>query len=253
VIPLRGAFAVVMAAATAVVALAQLNLPSNGFWQEPVAVGTQWASVSVMAAFILINEFRAVSHLAYVGRIRDYDLDLRATLSAVLCSVAEVTGANWDELTVCYYRQKGFWVWCRLVRAATVMLGAGGSATPPSLRPGEGLVGVAFVREELLAEEWASFVQTATDQGPVAWKRRGEIARYGLKWGQLRSSSRDQGMIASPTFDHDGMATGCILISGPLKLPDLVDPLMRRILDDLATALSHVGSPPRGWWSAHER
>jgi hypothetical protein len=78
--------------------------------------------------------------------------------------------------------------------------------------------------------------------------------RYGMNWGQLSSGgTRDQGVLAVPTFDRaSGRPTGCVLLSGTLKLDDLQSEGMRHILGDLITALDRLGPPPRGWWSAHE-
>jgi hypothetical protein len=250
---LRAATAVALAVATAVVALAQLALPNRAFWQGQLAVVAQWVSVSAMAAFILVTEVRTISALIRSKACHAYDLDLRAVLSATLCGVVELTGTPWDELSVCYYRPKGLPWDRRLVRTASVMLGAGGADAPVSVGTGEGLVGAAFTRRMILAEDWGEFVRTATDEGPAEWEARNPDLRYGLKWGQLRRSANSKGMLASPTFRMDGAPDGCILLSGTLKLSDLTTYEMRRILEDLATALDRVGPPPRGWWSYRER
>jgi hypothetical protein len=253
VLLLRAATATGLALATAVVALAQLALPNRAFWQGQPAVVAQWVSVSAMAAFIVVTEVRTVSVLLRSKAFHAYDLDLRAVLSATLCRVVELTGAPWDELTVCYFRPKGLPWGRRLIRTASVMLGAGGADAPASAGPGEGLVGAAFARRVILAEDWGEFVRTATDQGPTAWEARDPDLRYGLKWGQLRRSANSRGMLASPTFGVDGAPDGCILLSGALKLSDLTTYEMRRMLEDLATALDRIGPPPRGWWSYRER
>lgn len=251
-IGLRVVLSIGLALATAVVALAQLNLPSREFWQITGSVAAQWASVSAMAVFILVNEFRTVSHLARAARIRDYDADLRSVLSAALFCVVDATGAAWDELAVCYYRPKGRWRRRNLVRMASVALGASTSNMPPSLHPEEGVVGEAFQTQEVVAVDWADFMATALDAGREAWDQRSEGARYRLTWGQLRRSAQDLGLLASATFNGDGEPDGCILFSGPLKSSDLTTPEMQRILADLASALEAVGPPPRGWWRAHE-
>jgi hypothetical protein len=250
---LRVCLAVMLSMATAVVALAQLNLPTREFWQTSLNIGIQWASVAMMAAFILMNEFRAAVHVAQLARIREYDHDLRSALFAALFAVVENTGAPWDEITVCYYRRRGLLRWHRLIRMEAVTMSPFSSNTPSSLRPGEGMAGVAFVSQEIVADDWASFVETATAEGPAAWNKRGDQQRYGLTWGQIRRSTRDHGMIASPTFDSAGDPDGCVVLSGPLKLPDLVGVEMRRVLDDVATTLDRIGSPPAGWWGNHGR
>ena len=70
---LRAAMATGLAVATAVVALAQLELPDRAFWQEPPAVAAQWASVSAMAAFIMVTEFRSIRVLVRGNTFHAYD------------------------------------------------------------------------------------------------------------------------------------------------------------------------------------
>jgi hypothetical protein len=252
VIALRVVLAIVLALATAVVALAQLNLPGKELWQTTGAVAVQWASVSTMSIFILVNEFRIVSHLARAARIRDYDADVRSALSAALFCVVDATGAAWDELAVCYYRPRGVWPRRKLVRMAYVTLGASTSNMPPSVGLGKGVPGEAFQCQEIVAVDWADFMATALEAGRQSWERRSEEARYRLTWGELRRAAQDPGLLATATFSGDGKPDGCILLSGPLKSSDLTTPQMQRILADLAAALEAAGPPPRGWWRAHE-
>ncbi|MGC4780625.1 hypothetical protein ACLQ3A_03120 [Micromonospora zamorensis] len=237
------------AAAGAVVTLAQLNLPSRPFWDEQVVA--QWLSVSLLAFFICYDAARSVNYALRATRIREYDKDLRAALSAIIASVVESTGAPWDEIAVHYYRRRGILLRRRLFQVAAVQAGADiANATQP-IRWGEGVVGVAVDDQVILGEEWRQFVRTATEEGPSAWARRSKRDRYGLTWGQLRRSAQPQGMIASPTFDPDGRPEGCILVSGPLKRVDLEGEAMGRTLDNLATVLDRLGQPPSGWWDAH--
>ena len=249
------------AAAGAVVALAQLHLPSERFWAG--WAGLQWVSVAVLASVIGDDAVRAVNHAVRAARIREYDNDLRAALSAVIGAVVDSTGAPWDEISARYFRRRGLpwpregwperrWSWLlrpRLVQVGAVQAGADLAAD--SLRPGEGVAGLAFADQVVIAEQWRLFARTATEQGPAAWAQRPARARYGLTWGQLRRAAQPEGMVAAPTFDAAGRPDGCLLVSGPVKMPDLVSDNMRQTLDDFATVIDCLGPPPSGWWGAH--
>ncbi|MEV6519490.1 hypothetical protein AB0M37_27320 [Micromonospora chalcea] len=243
--------AVVMATAGAVVTLAQLNLPSSGFWEKQVFL--QWASVLTLAAFVIYDAVRSVNLAIQSARIREYDNDVRACLSAAISAVIEATGAPWDELAVRYYGLRGILFWRRLELIAAVCAGANLVDSQRSFRPGMGVAGQAFLQQVNIAVEWGEFVRSATEAGPGAWAGCGERERYGLSWGQLRRSPQPDGVIASPTFALNGDPNGCIVVSGPLKVVDMAGDNVRRTLDELATVLDQLGSPPRGWWGAHER
>src|SRR5688572_22401154 len=105
VIPLRLARAAVLATAGAVVTLAQLGLPSKKLWDGQEAV--LWASVMIVALFICHDAVREVNYAVQAARIRDYDNDLRAAMSAAVSSVVLSTGVAWDEVAVRYYRRRG--------------------------------------------------------------------------------------------------------------------------------------------------
>lgn len=250
VITLRLARAAVMAAAGAVVTLAQLDLPTRRFWDGQIPL--QWGSVLVLAFFICEEAVRSINYAVQASRILEYDNNLRAALSTAVSAVVSSTGAPWDEVAVSYYRFRRSLYRRRLVRVGAVQAGAGIADRHRFVRPGVGLVGTAFATEKILTKEWRDFVRTATELGPRSWEERTEDDRYGLSWGQLRRSAQPEGMMASPTFAFDGQADGCILLGGPLKMQDMTSDDMRRMLDDLATVLDVLGPPPPGWWGAHE-
>ncbi|GAB3896810.1 hypothetical protein [Microbispora bryophytorum] len=250
-IALRLIRAAVMAAAGAIVTLAQLNLPDRRFWEEQTLL--QWASVVVLTFFIYYDAVRSVNYSVQAIRIRDYDNDLRSALSAAVSAVVLSTGAPWDEVAVHYYRRRRLLFWRWLIRVGAVLAGADVADARRSIRPDVGIVGTAFSTEMVIAEQWRQFVRTATKQGPRAWAQRDERDRFGLSWGQLRRSAQPEGIVASPTFAPNGQPDGCILLSGPFKLSDLTSDEIQRTLDDLATVLDRLGPPPTGWWGAHER
>jgi hypothetical protein len=248
---LRLVRAAITAAAGAVVALAQLNLPNKEFWAGLEAV--QWASVIVVALFLLYDAVWSVNQAVRARQMREYDADLRAAISSAVASIVDVFGVRWDEVSVQYYRSRRPLLRSALVRVTGVRAGASLTDAGRSFRPGVGLVGTAFAERVLVAEQWREFFQTATRQGPQAWEQRAHEQRYGLSWGQLRRSGAHDGAVASPTFAENGRPNGCIMISGPMKEPDLVSDQMGQIIDSLATLLDQAGPPPAGWWSAHAR
>ncbi|MFC3735506.1 hypothetical protein [Paractinoplanes deccanensis] len=249
---LRPVRAAIVAVAGMVVTLAQLNLPSKEFWAGQEVL--QWISVAVVAAFLFYDALWSVNLAFRDRRIREYDADLRAAMSAAVALVVDTLGVRWDEVSVQYYRYRRFWFRPnRLVRVSGVRAGAIFAESEESFRPGVGLVGAAFQQRILLGAQWGDFVQSATRLGPVAWEQRDPIQRYGLSWGQLRRSAGPDGIVASPTFAPNGRADGCLVISGPMKAADLVTEPIGQIIDSLATSVDRIGPPPPGWWSAHER
>jgi hypothetical protein len=106
VTPVRVGAVIAVPLATVVVTAAQLNLPNKALWQHSPAIVAQWAGIATLALFILDNEARQVTHLLRAAHIREYDRDLRAELSQVLCAVVDLTGARWDEVEVSYYRPR---------------------------------------------------------------------------------------------------------------------------------------------------
>jgi hypothetical protein len=255
VTPVRVGAVVAVPLATAVVTAAQLNLPNKDVWQHSAAVVAQWASIALLALFIFDNEVRQVTHLLRATRVREYDRDLRSGLSQVLCAVVDLTGARWDEIEVSYYRpRRDLSLRRRLVRVCSLRLGTGTPHGAASWGLRTGVVGTAFAGQEAIGVNWGTFAREAVQGGKTAWDSRSTEDRYGMNWGQMSSwDTRDQGVLAVPTFDRaSGRPTGCVLLSGALKLDDLNSEGMRHILGDLITALDRLGPPPRGWWTAHE-
>jgi len=208
----------------------------------------------VVAVFVLYDAGREVGVAVQAERIRTFDKNLRAILNAAIAEIVDKTGAPWDELTVHYYHRRGGIGGRRLALVGASRAGATEAESQRYVRLNEGVVGVAFVRGEAVAVSWKDFADNATRQGRDAWQRRTHHDRYGLSWGQLRSSLKPESMIASPVFNSDdGNIRGCILISGAIKRPVLTGRPLRQILDEVATAIDRLGPPPRGWWNSHVR
>ncbi|GAB2572727.1 hypothetical protein [Kribbella endophytica] len=248
-IVLRIVRALLLALSTAVVTLAQLDLPDN-FWDRHRT--TLWASAAILSLLILINTGHEVTYFVQSRRIREYDKDVRAVLSGAAGRMVTLCGVPWDQVAVRYFRRRSWVRRGRLAPVAAIMAGADVDEPQRHVKAGTGIVGTAFKDQEVVTEEWAALVRQADTEGRKAWEKRPPEHRYGLSWGQLQQTAPHSGMIASPTFAPSGRPNGCILISGELKGPDLESEATRRVLRDLAVALDRLGPPPRGWWSAHE-
>ncbi|MGW6197291.1 hypothetical protein ACWF0M_14205 [Kribbella sp. NPDC055110] len=250
IVALRVARALLLTASTVVVTLAQLNLPS-GFWAGHKEM--QVASVIVLAVVVLVDTSNEVNYLLQAREIQDYDKDLRSVLSAAAGGMVDL-GVPWDEATVRCYRRRSWLFGRRLGLVGGIKAGADVEEPRHLIRSGVGLVGTAFKDQEIVAEEWAEFVRQGKAEGRALWERRASQERFGMTWGHLQhQTSQPDGMVASPTFPASGRPNGCVLLSGPLKRPELESEGIRRILEDLATSLDRIGPPPRGWWRAHER
>jgi hypothetical protein len=248
---LRLARAVLLAVATAVVALAQLHLPGEPFWEQHHLA--QWISVGLLALLIVGEGAASVAVAVQKDRIHEYDNDVRTTLTVALAQVVDVTGARWDEVAIRYYRRRGFWMWGRLMLVTALQAVAAVRDAQHSVRLGRGLAGVAAETEEIVSEQWRDFVQSATRQGRSAWEACPVAERYGLSWGELRRSAKPEGVVAYPTFGENSRVDGCIVLSGPLKASELTGEQVLNILDSTATSLDRAGPPPRGWWMSRGR
>ncbi|MEU7904703.1 hypothetical protein [Actinoplanes sp. NPDC049118] len=247
--------AAVLAAAGAVVTLAQLELPSRSFWAQRTAL--QWMSVAVVAVAVCYDAVRSVNSAVQARRISRFDNDLRVVLSGTAFRVVEATGAPFNNVAVRYYRLRRRVRGRRLSLIGAFMAGSEVADLSTDVRIGVGVVGTSFSTEMILTMEWREFVREATRRGPAAWNQRSAAERLGLSWGQLRRSAQPEGVpegvVASPTFDAAGRPDGCILVSGMLKPADLESEEISRILDWAATGLARVGAPPAGWWGSHGR
>lgn len=252
-IVLRLARAALLASAGTAVTLSQLNLPSRGFWDHRSSI--LWIAVLILAWFVMYDATKSVFRVVRSAQIVEYDHDLRVILGAFIRQVVAITGAPWDEVAVCYYLHRRWWRRGTVSHISSMSMSGDGWDCDRTVHRDVGLVGVAMAEEAIIVEEWSHFVQEATYAGQKAWAERSKRARYGLTWGQLRRAgmAQPQAQMASPTFSAKGKIDGCLLLSGTIKIPALMDNKVRRELDNVATTLYRLGRPPAGWWTAHER
>ncbi|WP_191296782.1 hypothetical protein [Lentzea cavernae] len=243
--------AAITALAGSVVTLAQLNLPSRSLWESHVVL--QYVSVIVIAMFVCYDAVRSFDQAIQNSKIRAYDRRLRAALSATVASIVDEFGTPWDEIAVYHYQVTSFWPWRRLSKVDGVRAGASTANVQPYYKIGKGLAGTAVSEQVLLAEEWRDFVQRAIPLKPDGWIQLDERKRYGLSWGELMGSERPLGMVANPVFGPQGAPSGCLVVTGPMKLNELSGNEMRQILSDAATEIQLMGPAPRGWWSFNAR
>lgn len=245
---LRAVRATAAFASVAAVTLAQLNLPSELFWNEQQ--GWLYSAVGTLAAIASYDAVKSIGDAIQLDKIRKYDRELRAALSTGVLQTVNAFSLPWDEIAVYRYEPRGYWRWRKLHRVSAVRAGAAPALRGERWRVGAGIVGTAFAEEVVVADEWRLFVAAAMAQTPSGWAARPAAARYNLSWGELMRAERYDGIVASPTFGINGKPDGCIAICGPLKMSDLVSAEMQAILARLAGQMDLIGPAPRGWWSS---
>jgi hypothetical protein len=235
-----------MGLSVAAVALAQLNIPSD-FW---AAQKTPLFLAVVILSLEAGGEIaRSAIALTRAERLRQYDNDIRAALSAAVAGVVEKFGSPWDEIAVYRYEVKGHWRWRRLFCVEAIRAGAPVRLTDRAIPIDHGVSGVAVSDELITFKEWETFARSAVSAGRGAWEDLDRRSRFGLEWGDLMRSERPKGIISCPTFDTNGKVEGCVTLTGPLHTFELMDSAMQTIVSDLANAFSIVGRAPRGWRS----
>lgn len=261
----RVTFALATFLAVAAITLAQLNLPEKAFWDRQQSI--LYICVAIIAAAAIYDSVRSIGEALHLGAIREYERNLRASLSAAVKKLVDDLGAPWDEIGIYRFELRGplkirnvpFQRWKRLWRVEGVRAGASIKDNHRSYRLNAGIAGVATYEQVVVAERWNDFVQVMHTPTPLwaatpaAWDAKPHRERYGLSWGELMASERYDGVVAMPTFNEKGNVDGCVLMSAPLLQVQLVSAPVRDALAELATSIGLIGSAPRGWWSYNER
>lgn len=227
----------------AVVTLAQLNLPSAGFWahQRPA----QYLAVVALVVVSGVEVFGSVVDRVQLPRVRQFEQELRAVLSAGISQLAHNSTADWREIGVSAYHARGLpWV-RRLVLVDNLRLGTG-PKFGVRWRPGRGVVGTAYQQQDLLSVDWESYFKSAESGGPAAWLARGDLDRFGLSWGELMRTKALVGIAACPVFSENGELIGVVCVEAPT---DLSTQRIGETMRDIANAVGDLGAPPASWWS----
>jgi hypothetical protein len=201
--------------AASAITLAQLNLPSAGFWH---------------------------------GKVRSYERDIRALLSATLLSYVDEYKAPWDQVGVHAFLLKRSMFRRFLVNIGGIRLGSKPSMDSPPWRPGKGVVGLAFENRCPILEDWEQFFSQAMAEGPQFWERRSQRQRYSLSWGELQHTGGYHRILAYPIFSMKGKLIGCVSVDGPLSEDRLLESKSLNILRSLAASVALLGFPPVAWW-----
>jgi hypothetical protein len=240
--------ALAFAAGAAMLTAAQLNLPKKEFWDRRVL----WAAIAVVAYVTVHDLFVAALPSLQAKRVREYEQNVRATLSAGLCEVVNKFGVSWEEVGVHAFLIRGLPHFRRLVNVGGIRLGAKPSMTAPIWRPQKGVVGVSWDKDCIVAVDWQSFYKTHNGAGKAAWKKLSVEDRYGLTWGEFQLTADYNVIVASPIYcqrGRSGQRMGCVVIDAPLTLAQANDPGMAQILRDVARMIELAGDPPQTWWT----
>jgi hypothetical protein len=147
--------ALLIAASSAMVTLAQLNLPKN-YWNKHsawlyVATGT----FSLMAFWEVVrNAVLSIQSDA----VRAYEREIRGHLSeAMLSTKDKFPQADLMLVGVHAFRIRGIPPFRRLVNVGSLRLGTFPTLASPKWRRGKGVVGLAWESEHTIVEDWEVF------------------------------------------------------------------------------------------------
>ncbi|MGH3566542.1 MAG: hypothetical protein ACRDRH_11025 [Pseudonocardia sp.] len=216
------------------------------FWNEQALI--LYASVVIIVLVTIHESIRALTGVAQLRKLRAYERDARAVLSAALALTVKNVGAPWDRVGAHAFLIRGFWRFRRLSKVGGVRLGAEPSMSDPRWKPGKGVVGIAYEKRDIVTIDWRALFQAAAAAGPDAWRAAAVDSRFGLTWGELMRTQNYTGLAGCPVFDSGGKLIGAVTIDAPLSMADLNSDPMKQILRDLARAVDDLGRPPSSWW-----
>ncbi|MEV6305193.1 hypothetical protein AB0M02_37675 [Actinoplanes sp. NPDC051861] len=229
----------------AAVTLAQLDLPDKKTWDEAPLV--LYGAVLLLALVAVDESVRATVGLVQLRKIRAYEGEMRAVLSAALIILVRKYSPPWERVGAHAFQLRGFWRWRRLTNIGGIRIGSVPSMVNPSWKPGKGVVGMAVKQRQGRTVHWTTTFDDALRLGERAWTALPADERFGLSWGELIRTENYAGITAFPIYDRGGRLTGCVCIDAPLTEAELGDPSVQKILRDLARSVDALGSPPVGW------
>jgi hypothetical protein len=241
----QGVRGLALAVVAVVLTAAQLNLPSDQFWEKSKFVLYFGLGILILGA--LIDCWQKIREPDSQKNAAGYDADVRAVLSGGIKWLSEQTSAPWDEISIEFFVPRGRYWWCRLHRVGMLRLGA--RVRPQSTwKVGCGIVGRAFALDENLMEDWVNYYAAASDDGQEKWKLKSEAERYGLEWRELIATHGDRRVAAIPVIGSDSRRVGCLFVEGPMEFTEMIKPSVKDTLVNLRNALAVVGAPSREWW-----
>jgi hypothetical protein len=233
-----------VAPAVLVVTAAQLALPSALFWSERKPV--LYVAVALFMVAAMHELFSFVSYFQQLKKIRLYDRDVRAVLSATISQIETATAAQWKMIGASVFCVRGVPLRRQLAQIEDLRLGGGATRVQPRWSPGKGIVGTSFSSEELVCKDWEGFFKEAMSSGRSMWDDRPPVERYGLTWGELVRTESHTWIAAFPIFCPRGKSIGTVVVDAPA---DLSNPVVARILRDAAATMGDIGKPPNSWWN----
>ncbi|GAB3745153.1 hypothetical protein GCM10027598_81160 [Amycolatopsis oliviviridis] len=234
---------IVSALSVAITTMAQLNLPNAGFWPDRRPV--LYLAIAGLVTIAGIELFGTVVDRLQLPRVRGFEQELRAVLSAGISQLAHHSPAAWREIGVSAYQIRGLRWSRRLVLVDSLRLGTG-PKVGVRWRPGLGVIGTAYQQQDLLSVDWESYFKSAESAGPTAWQARTELDRFGLSWGELMRTKALVGVTACPVYGENGDLIGVVCADAPT---DLSSQQVGATMRDIANAVGDLGTPPASWWS----
>ena len=248
--------AIVLAASSAAIAAAQLNLPNKTYW--PGRTYLLYASLVALAYLVIAEAVRVSLPSIQARKVREYEQNIRSALNAGVKEVVNKFPVDWEDVGVHAFLARGLPPFRRLVNVGGIRLSAKPSMTRPVWHPGKGVVGQAFRLQTPHAENWEAYFQNANSAGRSTWNHHAKWYQlpfpawgrpFGLSWGELQLTADYKGIVAKPIFASGGKLVGCVVVDAPLSVQDLTGAAMQDILRDVAGAVVLAGVPPRAWLS----
>jgi hypothetical protein len=233
--------AVVLAASTAIITLAQLNKPSKEYWDGRgllLYLATALFATAVAQELIALGFKSLTAH-----KVREFERNVRTHLSEALIDLQALYAvAPMTAIGVHAFRIRGLPPFWALSNIGGLRLGDSPYMSRPRWRKGHGVVGRAWKESRVIIEDWADYYKQSNAAGPQSWKKKN--CPYGLSWGLLQLTSDYKGIIAVPIYGHKGSVS----IDAPLTKAQLEHPKVTSILTTLARRVGDLGSPPAAWW-----
>jgi len=235
--------AVLIAAAMAIVLLAQLSLPDEESWKANKHL--LYASVGLLALQELLRHTGGGRH---VDRVRRYEADMKAVLGGGLKAVATELGVSFDQVGVHAFLARGRWRLRKLANVGGLRLGTTPSLLRSDWRPGKGLAGRAWNTQNCEAADWRAITRRALAEGRAAWEGQPPDHTYRLTWAEIQLTRDYRGVVAAPVYDARHRLIGCVTVDAPLPVSKLIGDAMAGILSDVAVGVAAIGQPPLAWW-----